>query len=537
MTTLVAHPPALSADRATSARRQVLVGAVLVQLILGTVYGYSVFWQPLESELWPIILTEEQVASLQAAERSPPADAVIVADSAAAAREREARLGYLKYSFSLCLLSFAAAMLFAGRLQDVRGPRFTALLGGVILSAGFLVAGEMDHAVTLYLCHAAVIGLGVTAVLAALELAPIGPDRRRSPIVRSIPYGIMTAAIVAGIALGERYVSHDVHGRLLLLWGTIGVLAGVGIGFAYVCPIAVLVKWFPAHKGLVSGVAVAGFGLGAYVFSQKGSLGAVGFIEAHGIKTFFTVHGLLCLVVVTLGALLLRNPPVTDRAPASRIGPTAEPADATWRELLRSRRFYLIWMMFFSGAMAGLMVIGILKPFAGNQLVVAAARGGSGLTDTMRNELLLQGAAAVGVLALFNAAGRVVWGLVSDRVGRVTAMALMFALQAITLLLLGTLETKLQLTIGAACVGFNFGGNFALFPSLTADLFGAKNFGANYAWVFTSYGVAGVIGVWVGNVAQRMTGSYFAAFAAAAALCVFSAVLAVTLRPRRAATR
>jgi OFA family oxalate/formate antiporter-like MFS transporter len=95
----------------------------------------------------------------------------------------------------------------------------------------------------------------------------------------------------------------------------------------------------------------------------------------------------------------------------------------------------------------------------------------------------------------------------------------------------------MTLAVGAACVGFNFGGNFALFPSLTADLFGSKNFGANYGWVFTSYGVAGVIGVWVGNTAQQMTGSYFAAFAIAATLCFVSAILAFSLsRVRKVAT-
>jgi OFA family oxalate/formate antiporter-like MFS transporter len=105
-------------------------------------------------------------------------------------------------------------------------------------------------------------------------------------------------------------------------------------------------------------------------------------------------------------------------------------------------------------------------------------------------------------------------------------------LQGVTLLALSTLDTPWQLAAGAASVGFNFGGNFALFPSLTADLFGTKNFGANYGWVFTSYGVAGVMGVWAGNLAQQATGSYFAAFAVAAALCFASALLAMVLGRR-----
>ncbi|MEK6799709.1 MAG: OFA family MFS transporter [Planctomycetota bacterium] len=517
MTTLLTAQVALPVHHATMMKWKVLVGAVMVQMILGTVYGYSVFWQPLEATVWPAVVA------------AAPAGVPAAVASETAQPPQEARLGYLKYAFAICLLSFATAMIFAGRLQDLHGPRFTALLGGTILGIGFLVAGQLDHLVTFYLCHAALLGAMVLAALLALDAFCHGIDRLRYPIVAYLPHAVVTTAIVGGVALAQHQVSGNGADRLLLLWGTIGLLAGVGIGFAYVCPIAALVKWFPEHKGLVSGVAVAGFGLGAYLFSGKSVLGAVGFIERYGITTFFTVHGLVCAAVVSLGALLLRNPPHAGSVLAA--GRTAKTAvgDSTWQDVLRNPRFYVAWMMFFSGAMAGLMVIGILKPFAGAQLVAAAERSSGAASAAIRDELILKGATAVGVLALFNAAGRVVWGLLSDRIGRSPAMMLMFVSQAVTMLSLAALDTEFQLAVGAACVGFNFGGNFALFPSLTADLFGSKNFGANYGWMFTSYGVAGVMGVWAGNAAQRMTGSYFVAFAFAAALCFASAILAVLL--------
>ncbi|MEK7710272.1 MAG: OFA family MFS transporter [Planctomycetota bacterium] len=537
MTTVATASLTIPETASSSARWRVLVGAIMVQLILGTVYGYSVFWQPLESELWPAILTGEKAAELVAAGEKVPVEALIVADAAEAKQERETRLGYLKYSFAICLLSFATAMVFAGRLQDIKGPRFTAILGGLILGLGFLIFGQMNHLVTFYVCHALLMGSLVVIALLIFDALFKGVDRAQYPILQYVPHGIVTVAVVIGVGLGTHYVSNTSTDRLFLLWGTIGLLAGVGIGYAYVCPIAALVKWFPAHKGLVSGIAVAGFGLGAYIFSQKSVFGAVGFIERYGIATFFTVHGLISAIVVTAGALLLRNPPPMSAATAVAAAKAPPGADATWQEVLRTGRFYVVWLMFFSGAMAGLMVIGILKPFAGSQLVSAAESAGTAVTDSLRAELLLKGATAVGVLAIFNAAGRVVWGLLSDVLGRMAAMMLMFVLQAATLLSLITFRTELTLAVGAACVGFNFGGNFALFPSLTADLFGSKNFGANYGWVFTSYGVAGVIGVWVGNTAQQMTGSYFAAFAIAATLCFLSAILAFALsRVRKTAT-
>lgn len=497
----------------------------MIQLILGTVYGYSIFWQPLESKLWPPIVTESEAATLTNHDTNSEVGRVVVADASAAAREREHRFGLLKYAFGMCLLSFAASMVVAGRLQDVRGPRFTATVGGVLLGAAFLLAGAINTMGVYYACHAALMGAAVVVLLTLIDAISPKEPRPRGPAWNYLPYGVMTAVMVVGILLAQRYVSNSPSNKVLLLWATVGLLAGTGIGFAYVCPIAALVKWFPLSKGLVSGIAVAGFGLGAFVLSGRSRFGAVAFIEAHGIENFFFIHGVIAATLVCAGALLLRNPPTVSPAPAS--DPRSTGGESTWRELFHSGRFYGVWIMFFSGAMAGLMVIGILKPFAGSQLAQAAQQAQGTLTDSVRSELLLRGATAVGVLALSNAAGRVAWGWLSDRLGRSVTMTVMFALQGITLLSLTTLDTEFELAVGAACVGFNFGGNFALFPSLTADLFGTKNFGANYGWVFTSYGIAGVLGVWAGNTAQQISGSYSAAFAVAAALCFGSALLSL----------
>jgi OFA family oxalate/formate antiporter-like MFS transporter len=534
MTTLAATP-ALATTR-YGTRWFVLAGALLIQLILGTIYGYSVFWQPLESTWYPPVLTEAEAAVLADRGEALPATATVVADAAEARTVHAARQGYLKYAFGICLLSFATAMVFAGRLQDIRGPRFTAILGGILLALGFLVAGQAEHLITFYFAHAVLMGAIVIVALLAYHALRQHLDPEKYPIANYIPHGIVTVAVVAGVVIGNKVIDGSLRDRLFLLWATIGLLAGVGIGFAYVCPIAALVKWFPRHKGLVSGLAVAGFGCGALFFSQQHALGAVGFIDKAGITTFFTVHAIVSLVVVCGGAMLLCNPPSgwgQTAPPGKQTQAATKPSgieELTWQETLRSPRFYLVWSMFFSGALAGLLVIGILKPFAGAQLVDAAAAGGASLADADTQALLAKGAAAVGWLAIFNAAGRVVWGLLSDRLGRTVAMAAMFTLQAVTMLMLILLKSEWTLAVGAACVGFNFGGNFALFPSLTADLFGSKNFGANYGWVFTSYGIAGVIGVALGNAAMRWTGSYFAAFAIAAVLCILSANLALTLR-------
>lgn len=502
-------------------RFQVLAGAILVQLILGTVYGYSIFWEPLTANIFPPIITEAQQVSLGA--ENIVAETVIVENEVARSVELAKQQGILKYAFSICILSFAAVMVIAGRVQDVKGPTIPAIIGGLLMGSGFIYAGLMTNAIVFYLAHALFAGV-VTLLVLMLFDTFLGHLDKESVIVRYAPMGIMTTCIVASIMLGNQYVGKIAEmDRLLLLWGTIGFMAGAGIGFAYVCPIAALVKWFPEQKGLVSGIAVAGFGLGAYLFSQK--WGALGYIGQQGIFPFFIVHGVICIIGITIGALLLCNPPSAGAAQQKKTLP-----DSTWQQTLKSPAFYLLWLMFFSGAMAGLMVIGIIKVFAGEQLVIAANEAGRILSVTEKSDLMLKGSAAVGLLAIFNAIGRIVWGFLSDKIGRTATFVAMFSLQAGVMFFLAGMKTEATLSIGAALVGFNFGGNFALFPSATADFFGAKHLGANYGWVFTAYGIAGVVGIAAGNFAKVLTGSYAAAFTLAAGLCLLSAGLAIVLQ-------
>jgi OFA family oxalate/formate antiporter-like MFS transporter len=497
----------------------VLLGALIVQLILGTVYGYSIFWEPLQSEIFPRIILEADAAQLQSM-GTDVSQFILVADAETAKVELARQQGYLKYAFSICILTFAIVMVVAGRVQDVKGPRFPAIVGAILLGMGFITAGLMRSTIVFYVAHAAAVGAAALVLLMVYHAVFGKTDLDKYPVVRYVPLGIVSAVVVGGVVLGNQYVGRlGQIDRLFLLWGTVGFMAGAGIGFAYVCPIAALVKWFPEHKGLVSGLAVAGFGFGAYLFKGE-RLGALGFIREHEIIPFFITHGVICLVAVTAGALLLRNPPDYHTKAATS-------GDSSWQDTLRRPAFYLLWVMFFSGAMAGLMVIGILKPFAGEQLVRAA---GVMAGSEEARAMMLKGAAAVGWLAIFNAVGRVAWGFVSDRIGRTVAFIAMFVFQAVIMFMLARMNTELSLAVAASIVGFNFGGNFALFPSATADLFGARNLGANYGWVFTAYGIAGVVGVAAGNTAKVLTGSYSAAFQLAAVLCLVAAVCALVVR-------
>ncbi|MFH1126063.1 MAG: OFA family MFS transporter [Candidatus Altiarchaeota archaeon] len=327
--------------------------------------------------------------------------------------------------------------------------------------------------------------------------------------------GPRIVATAGGIVLGLGYIlASYTSGNFLLLTLTVGMIGGAGIGLGYVCPIAACVKWFPDKRGMVTGLAVAGFGAGAWLFQKVGSQ----FITSYGILQAFLYLGIIFLVTVVFGAQLMKNPPAgwipEGWNPPEKKTTKDKAEDYNWNEMLKTKQFWILWVMFIFGAAAGLMVIGILKPFGIHSGMDAETAG-----------------TAVGILALFNGAGRIIWGTLSDKIGRERSMTLMYLLQgAMMLALIKIGSSELLLAIAAAWVGFNFGGNFALFPSATADYFGTKNMGVNYGLVFTSYGIGGIAGPILAGSVYDATGSYLWAFIPAGIVCLMAALISLLLK-------
>lgn len=328
--------------------------------------------------------------------------------------------------------------------------------------------------------------------------------------------GPRIVATFGGVVLGAGYLlASFTGGNFLLLALAVGVIGGAGIGLGYVCPIAACVKWFPDKRGMVTGLAVAGFGAGAWIFAKI----AASLIDAYGVLISLQYLGVIFMVSVVAGAQLLKNPPagwkpVGWKPPESNFRATSV-ENFAWNDMVKLRQFWMLWIMFVFGAAAGLLVIGILKPYGVHSGLSAAAA-----------------ANAVGVLALFNGAGRIVWGAVSDKIGRKNTMTLMFLLQGMMMFaLIKMASTELTLSIAAAWIGFNFGGNLALFPSTTADFFGTKNVGINYGLMFTAYGVAGIAGPILAGGVFDMTGSYMWAFIPSGVACLVAAVISLGLKP------
>ena len=356
-----------------------------------------------------------------------------------------------------------------------------------------------------------------------------------------IKHGPMKVALTGGVLLGLGYilasfVGASFIGKLVF----IGVLAGAGIGLAYVVPIATGVKWFPDKKGLVSGLAVAGFGFGAFIWillaNPPSLLGFSGLISKQtganaytvaNVDFAFLIYGAVFLALVVAGSLVMKNPPAGWK-PSGWTPPQASPGKASTvlgckpKEMLRRKTFYILWVMFLVGALAGLMVIGNVQNFAKDTTDGFTAYG---FSPQEAIDFAVIGAAVC--LPIFNGAGRIVWGQVSDRIGRGKALIGMFAFQTVMMaVFFYTTSNPILFYIIAALIGFNFGGNFALFPVSCADSFGAENLAINYGFLFTAYGIGGIVGPILAGLVQDAGLSFLYAFIPAAAMCAIAVGLA-----------
>jgi len=304
----------------------------------------------------------------------------------------------------------------------------------------------------------------------------------------------------------------------------VGVIGGSGIGLAYVVPIAVGMRWFPDHKGMISGVAVAGFGFGAMGWIKiAGAWGDL--IDRIGLDGTFLVYGIAFASLVGVGSTVMTMPP-KGWLPAGFTPPEVGGEGGenfTPREMLRTPQFHLISLTFMVSAGAGLMAIGVMKLYPVESLT------DNGLTEDEASAIA--GTAMAVFFSLANGVGRLVWGTLSDKLGRRRSVVTMAATQAVFLLMFTAMaDNEYTLYLAATLIGFNFGGNFALFPALTADEFGNTSVADNYPWVFLSYGAGGIIfpilGGWFGD-----QGNFPVAFFIASGMCAVGAVAAYLVFP------
>lgn len=301
-----------------------------------------------------------------------------------------------------------------------------------------------------------------------------------------------------------------------------GILAGSGIGFGYASATPPAVKWFPKAKtGMIAGIVVSGFGLASvYAAPLSKSL-----IASVGINTTVLILGIAFLVAVVLLAQLLTPPPAgysaekTTHSTATAAAASGKKENFTPGEMMKTPQFYLMWFMYACGAGAGLMVIAKLAAIAKTQAGI---------------EL---GFILVAVLAVGNGGGRIIAGMLSDKIGRKATLFLCFVVQAIAILLLsvakeGTFLASVPvLAVLSAIIGGNYGANLALFPSLTKDYYGLKNFGINYGLVFTAWGVGGFMLSFLAGKMYDIHKTFAIAYYGASVLLVLAAACVFLVKP------
>jgi MFS family permease len=328
--------------------------------------------------------------------------------------------------------------------------------------------------------------------------------------------GPRLTASIGGLLVGAGLVVISTTDSYAMWLLGFGVLVGVGIGFGYSSATPPALKWFPpARTGLVAGLVVAGFGLAPVYLAPTSQYLLANF----GLQKSMLIFGGVFTVVVLGLAQMLRNPPAGFVAvpQSSSTAAKAVPAGSTPSEMLRSPMFYLLWIIYAIAAGAGLMVIssvsGMAKKSMGEHAFVAVA-----------------------VMAVGNAAGRVIAGILSDRIGRRWTLMLVLVLQAALMFAAIPItadKTVLPVVIVllATFIGFNYGANLALFPSFTKDFWGLKSFGMNYGVLFTAWGVGGFV---FPKVQQALTsssgGNFQSSFTAAGPVLILGAVLTLFIK-------
>jgi MFS family permease len=335
--------------------------------------------------------------------------------------------------------------------------------------------------------------------------------------------GPRVTAIVGGLFVGAGFI---VCAQSTGYWGWVfgfGILAGLGFGFGYSAATPPALKWFPPAKtGLIAGLVVAGFGIAPVYLAPvcKYLLGA------YGLQNAMTILGVSFIVIVCGMAMLVANPPAgyVPAAAASVPGAPKKAAveDKTPSEVLRDSRLYTLWITFFIGAGAGLMVIGSI----------------AGMAKKSMGEYAF---VAVAVMAIGNASGRIVAGIVSDKIGRAATLTIMLLFQAILMFAAipvvgGGNASGIIVTLLATFIGFNYGSNLSLFPSFAKDYWGAKNYGMNYGVLFTAWGIGAFVLVKISAALDAKFGSTTVSFASAGVLLLIGAVMALTLRKPAVAT-
>jgi len=304
--------------------------------------------------------------------------------------------------------------------------------------------------------------------------------------------GPRPALIIGGLLYGGGLILSSFATTPIMLYLTYGVLTGAGVGFVYVCPLSTLVKWFPNNTGMITGLSVAIFGGGSIIFKEVIS----SLLVDSNVSSAFYNLGIISLVLILTGAIFTNNPEGFEKQAAKKGD-----GDYTTGEMMKTSKFRIMFLMYFLACIPGLLVLGTAKNIG---IEVAG----------------LDGAVAAGIisiLAISNATSRLVSGALSDKIGTLNVLKIVFIITVISLLILSFLASnKTMFYIGIIGVAIGFGGFLSLFPTFTNQQFGKLMYASNYGVVYQAYGLAALAGVYINSVSGGFTNTFIIAAICAA---------------------
>ena len=343
--------------------------------------------------------------------------------------------------------------------------------------------------------------LGIAAFFGGLWL------NRKGPRIVAVTGGLL-------YGLGVFLASFADH-RLWWLYLTYGVIGGAGAGLSYIVPVSVLVKWFPDRRGLITGVAVGGFGAGALVTAPV----ATRLIQRVGVLPTFAYLGIALLVVTVITGYFMRNPPSGWKpegwTPSASQASQRSSHDYTLGEALRTWQWWALWLLLFLNTSAGISVISQESPLFQNLARVS----------------VVAAASMVGVVSIGNALGRVFWAWASDSITRRATFVVMFLAQAVLFWTLPSISSAAVVTLVAFVILMCYGGGFGTMPAFTADYFGSKNVGPIYGLMLTAWGFASAFGPLLIAHMQQISGVYRGALHVIAGIMAVSVVLPLIVSP------
>lgn len=329
----------------------------------------------------------------------------------------------------------------------------------------------------------AIFFLGLSAALMGKFVEKNGP--RVSALIAASLFGLGTIGSGLAILMESK----------LLLYFFYGVLGGCGLGIGYISPVSTLVKWFPDKRGMATGLAIMGFGFASAIWGPTIKI----LIEKVGISNTFFILGAIYFVVMFLSALYLQKPEedfmpekFKKKIASGKKKLKKDLANLTVNEAVKTSRFYGLWLMLFINVTCGIAIIGVASPLLQEVVGISA----------------IAAAAAVGLMGIFNGAGRIFWASLSDLLTRPVVYIIFFATQAVAFYMLPSITEIVVFQVILYFIMSCYGGGFASIPAYIGDIFGTKELGAIHGYILTAWAAAGLVGPLIISIVKDVTGSY-----------------------------